>query len=303
MESDQSIKICRNCDTTMEPSQLFCNQCGQKYTTGKITLKSVLSTFFSELFSLDSRIYRSLIALMIPGKLSVEYFKGRHKSFAPPLRVFIISSIVFIAAISGFLKKDGIMDIDHQELAYLNRSAIVYEIDSLQKTLQAPFDQENSIRAIDSLQVILSQGKKGRYYIPLMEFDYPFQITAKKLMERIDVFNMSDEALIDKYKIEGKFNKLLARQQFKITKDPKGYQSFVLGRATLAMLLIMPVVALMLKILYWRRKHYYVEHFIFSMHYHSFAFLLASLLLLAWTLTTAHTFYLWPLLLLGLSWR
>jgi len=47
-------------------------------------------------------------------------------------------------------------------------------------------------------------------------------------MKRIDVFNMSDEDLIKKYKIEGTFNQWMARQQFKITKDPKGYQSFVL---------------------------------------------------------------------------
>jgi len=63
-----------------------------------------------------------------------------------------------------------------------------------------------------------------------MEFDYPLQITfsSTKSMKRIDVFNMSDEDLIKKYKIEGTFNQWMARQQFKITKDPKGYQSFVL---------------------------------------------------------------------------
>jgi len=106
MEQDQSNKICRNCDSRMETSQLFCHQCGQKYVTGKITLASVLSTFFSELFSLDSRIYRSFIALLIPGKLSVAFFKGRHKSFAPPLRIFFVSSIVFIAALSFYLNKE-----------------------------------------------------------------------------------------------------------------------------------------------------------------------------------------------------
>ncbi len=303
MEQNTSKRICRNCETDMESTQLFCNQCGQKYITGKITLASVLSTFFSELFSLDSRIYRSFIALMIPGKLSVEFFKGRHKSFAPPLRIFFVSSIVLIAALSHFFNKGGLTDIDHKELAYLNRSAIVNEIDSLQKTLQAPFKEESTTKAIDSLQIILSKGKKERYYLPLMKFEYPLQITfsSEKQIERIDVFNMSEEGLIKKHNIEGTFNQWMARQQFKITKDPKGFQSFILGRTTLVMLLLMPAVALMLKLLYWRRKRYYVEHFIFSMHYHSFAFLLVSLLLLVWTYTIPHIAFLSPFLLSGLA--
>ena len=50
MEDELNNTICRNCETAMEPTQLYCNQCGQKYVTGKITLASVLSTFFSELF-------------------------------------------------------------------------------------------------------------------------------------------------------------------------------------------------------------------------------------------------------------
>ncbi len=300
MEPEQSNKICRNCESNMEPNQLFCNQCGQKYTTGKITLASVLSTFFSELFSLDSRIYRSFIALMIPGKLSIEFFKGRHKSFAPPLRIFILSSIVLIAVLSHYFNKERLADIDYENLAYLNRSAIIYEIDSLQKILDAPFNEADHPELIDSLQVILSKGQKSRYYIPLMEFEFPLQITSKKLMEKVDVFNKSEEELIKKYNIEGTFNQWMASQQFKIVKDPKGYQSFVLGRTTLVMLLIMPVVALILKLLYWRRKHYYVEHFIFSMHYHSFAFLLISIMLILWTISIPHILIFCAFFLIGL---
>ena len=43
---------------------------------------------------------------------------------------------------------------------------------------------------------------------------------------------------------------------------------------------MMPFLALILKLLYVRRDFYYVEHLIFSFHYHAFAFLITSGLIL-----------------------
>lgn len=48
------------------------------------------------------------------------------------------------------------------------------------------------------------------------------------------------------------------------------------GNLTWMTLLMMPTLAFILLILYARRDYYYVEHLIFSFHYHAFAFLIAS---------------------------
>ncbi len=44
-----------------------------------------------------------------------------------------------------------------------------------------------------------------------------------------------------------------------------------------ALFLLMPVFALLLQLLYIRRKRYYIEHLIFSLNMHSFALLILSL--------------------------
>ena len=80
---------------------------------------------------------------------------------------------------------------------------------------------------------------------------------------------------------ESDLDQLFASQQIKIMKDPKSYMAYVIGRVTIITLFMMPVVALMLMTLYWRRKYYFVEHFIFSMHYHSFGFILLGILMFA----------------------
>ncbi|HYW07866.1 MAG TPA: DUF3667 domain-containing protein [Longimicrobium sp.] len=58
-----------------------------------------------------------------------------------------------------------------------------------------------------------------------------------------------------------------------------------LQHAPQMMFLLLPLFAFLLKVLYFRRKRFYVEHFIFALHIHSFTYvvLTAMVLLPAWT--------------------
>lgn len=56
-----------------------------------------------------------------------------------------------------------------------------------------------------------------------------------------------------------------------------------LRRAPTAMFLLLPFFAGFLKLLYIRRKRFYVDHFVFGLHTHAFAFLLFTIMLLAST--------------------
>jgi hypothetical protein len=55
--------------------------------------------------------------------------------------------------------------------------------------------------------------------------------------------------------------------------------SGLLQRAPTMMFLMLPLFALMLQVLHLGSGRYYVEHFVFALHYHAFAFLLYTLML------------------------
>ena len=57
------------------------------------------------------------------------------------------------------------------------------------------------------------------------------------------------------------------------------YINELLTALSYALFLLMPVFALILLLLYIRRRHYYVEHLIFSINMHSFALLIMTLIL------------------------
>ena len=63
--------------------------------------------------------------------------------------------------------------------------------------------------------------------------------------------------------------------------DPDAFFERIIGNLSIAMFFLLPVYALMLAVLYWRQKRYYIEHLVFGMHVHSFLFIIVTLMLIA----------------------
>ncbi|MDE2783137.1 MAG: DUF3667 domain-containing protein [Gemmatimonadota bacterium] len=61
--------------------------------------------------------------------------------------------------------------------------------------------------------------------------------------------------------------------------NPDAFIERIIGNLSIAMFFLLPVYALILAVLYWRQKRYYIEHLIFGMHVHSF--MIVTLMLIA----------------------
>ena len=83
---------CRNCQTEMPEQSLYCPKCSQKNTDGRVPILSFVKDILENVFSLDSKLFKTSLGLFIPGKLTNEFFTGKHKSFATPSRLFLASS-------------------------------------------------------------------------------------------------------------------------------------------------------------------------------------------------------------------
>jgi len=57
------------------------------------------------------------------------------------------------------------------------------------------------------------------------------------------------------------------------------FVTLLLKNISYALFILMPLFALILQLLYLRRKRYYIEHLIFTVNMHSFALLLLSLMI------------------------
>jgi hypothetical protein len=90
---------CANCDAAL--SGPFCSRCGQRNANLGVSLRVLARDFADEYLSIDSRLFRSGFALLFrPGFLTRQYLIGRRERFVRPLRLYLVTSLLFFFALS-----------------------------------------------------------------------------------------------------------------------------------------------------------------------------------------------------------
>lgn len=86
---------CLNCGHPLDISDKYCPNCSQANSTKKLTLKDFFDEFFSSLLNYDSKLLKTLYALLIhPGSITKDYINGKRISYTNPFRFLL--SLAFI---------------------------------------------------------------------------------------------------------------------------------------------------------------------------------------------------------------
>jgi len=272
-------RSCRNCGEPLALGTRFCPKCSQKYTDGRITLRELWHDFIESFLNFDAKIFRTLKALFIPGKLTIEYFKGRHIAYIPPVRIFLMMA-VFHFAILGFSGGINFNFTGEQkvlrETTY--QAAFLEKLDSARQQVNKDFKGNPIVRkALDSLRHQFKDTKLDTVELGYLDFHRDFRIKPTELhLAQRDIYEPID-VIFQKYKIRGFLEQLQVRQSVRIITENGNFTGFLLGKLIWMVLLMMPALALVLKLLYIRRKKYFVEHLVFSFHYHAFAFFIVGI--------------------------
>jgi Protein of unknown function (DUF3667) len=280
MENKPETKTCRNCLYSLPDNAIYCPQCSQKYTTGKIPVGELIKEFFSEQFNLDSRLFKTIYTLFVPGKLTIEYFEGKHKSFVSPLRTFLVTAIILFATI-GFQTSDVDLEVDESNFASTaEKESAIENLDSINQVVAAKFNNPTVNSALDSVLLSFTNVEGGEPDSSTFGIFTNFRRNKSRRVAARDIAELGLDELADKYDVTVPFERFFLKQQIKTMKNGKGLFQYFLGKLTLMILLMMPFLAFFLKLLYFRRDFYYVEHLIFSFHYHAFIFLIITVLII-----------------------
>ena len=85
---------CLNCGGRLRGQ--YCGTCGQRSRNRLISLWELISDAFGDLFELDSRLWQTLVPLLIrPGRLTYYYLQGRRARYMPPFRMYLVLSLLF----------------------------------------------------------------------------------------------------------------------------------------------------------------------------------------------------------------
>jgi hypothetical protein len=110
MKSNGKMVECKNCGYAAGPN--YCPHCGQEVQARRGPLGDAGRELLSELLSLDSRLLRSLRALMFPGRLTELYLGGKRAPFLRAMRLYLLASLIVFSTILSLETPDVSSDFD-----------------------------------------------------------------------------------------------------------------------------------------------------------------------------------------------
>ena len=172
--------FCQNCENPLAENDNFCSNCSQKRSTGRIAFGQLVVQFFEDTINWDARLFRSIRDLCIPGKLTVEYFKGRHVPYWQPLRLFLfMAALQMIVVNSSFNSATKAMQKANDDTKRgVYEYMLLQKLDSLKvEVTKRSANKKVAKAAMDSLLV---------YYVHPERLNY--KISDKQLAAKTDSF-------------------------------------------------------------------------------------------------------------------
>jgi Protein of unknown function (DUF3667) len=226
---------CDNCGATL--SGKYCVTCGQRREAPVHTLWHFTQLATEDLTHADSRLWRTLGALLYkPGHLTREFLTGRRARYLPPVRLYLVLSVVFFLVASAVQSKFVVVDFDDKAAG--GKAAVVQELDEVPE-LKPKADETPEQRAN---RVCADANYNG-----------PWAATLQPLIRQA-----CRKTLIDNSHVQEAFIHNMPR----------------------AMFIFLPLLAGFMMLMYWRPRHYYVEHLLLFVHNHAVAFLVLGVVLL-----------------------
>ena len=283
-ERGGTVGRCPNCGHPMIGP--YCAVCGQPINTHRRTLGHLLHEFFKDIASFDSRILRTVRALVVqPGELAQAFREGRTQRYMPALRLYLFVSLLFFL----FLSATGIafiqlgLQVQTETLTH-DKAGHVINIANGKRTVLPGLksNDKGNVSRIDPRRtdITIPEDKADGHTINN-------NVTTKaaffKRIGHSDIKMASDvRHALDQIQREAHEDKeaksWLDRGAYvtlsKLESDPAALNGPLTTWIPRILFVLLPLFAVLLALFYrkQRKDYYFVDHLVFSLTMHSFAF-------------------------------
>jgi hypothetical protein len=258
-------RVCQNCAAPLTGP--FCAQCGQHDVDYHRGFHHLFHDLAENFFHFEGKFFVTVAWLLAkPGRITLEFIAGRRASQLNPLRFYIFVSVLF------FL---GVTLLNHGHLIDLNRQKV--EDIQLDLTKQAkqmkdltvdftPQEKEELTRRVTQAfktdgkfdrDAVIAEIRAARKSPPAPDG----KVTAKSAHTKVSIDQSTN------------FGRNLLRKLNTGELSLIDIWEAIEHRIPTLLFLGVPLFALLLKIVYLRSGKFYAEHLIFSLHLHTWLFL------------------------------
>jgi hypothetical protein len=230
----QDAPACVNCSASVQGH--YCGRCGQRLEHEIHSVWHFTREATEDLTHADSRFWGTMNALIFkPGFLTREFLAGRRVRYLPPLRLYLVLSVVFFLIIGS---------------GHHNPKAVWLKTDqggTQSYALTSPEDVRSDFAAKPGE----TPEQRTDRVCKAADYDGP----ARGVLQPFITKACRTSVLDNGHTL---------------------YES-LMHNLPRAMFIFLPALAVVMKLMYWRPRRYYVEHLLFFVHNHAFAFSLFGL--------------------------
>jgi len=305
---------CLNCGTVLAGP--FCHYCGQPDKNLLRFFPVLLREMLADFLDFDSRFVRTMKPLLFhPGKLTRDYLDGRRFRYTPPLRLYIFASMAFFliaamlasSAISVNTGEDGekkLFNFGNPEVSKDISEGLREAIDSGDLT-KAEAAELRKLAKKSGISILQESSETD----PAPATDATETAAPADTADNPDAAenDIGLEASVDAdtININGKpwnretnpvtlplvpafindwINNEIEESPQKgreIESNPNIIVDQMMDVLPIAVFIMLPLVALLLKFWYLFSGHYYIEHLLHALHNHAFLFVVFILMILS----------------------
>ena len=241
---------CENCGSELRGH--WCSQCGQVAVDYRRSFRHVIVDILDSFLNWDSKFFATIGLLIIkPWRLTNEFLVGKRVRYVNPLRLYLLASVLFFFVVNYWAKA---IHIDPRQLSPKDRDEI----------------------AADLKNEDLPPAVRARVEEALRE---PSPTATAATAQVVFNPNTSPSTSFEQW-LEGHAKEKLGERGTKL----QLFVGTLFSNLPYMMLCCIPLSAFVLKILYLRRRIFYIDHLIYALHIHTFAYV-AIMLIIAATLS------------------
>jgi uncharacterized membrane protein len=302
------ITQCENCGAQLQGH--WCAKCGQPAIDYRRSFRHVIADLLNEFLNWDSKFFATIGLLLVrPWKLTNQFLAGHRARYVHPLRLYLLASILFFFAATYGIKSTHFQPLDlspgtlAEVRGELERENVAPEIrqkieqafggEPVSPEKRAALEEQLKNEALpkvarDAIQQRLEHGDPSRNV--RAKLDDALKDLTPDVRTKVEesLKKAQDKAVIFEADKNEKPNDLPnwfeKRAREKFGEHGTNIQLFLvtlMSNLPYMMLACIPLFACVLKLLYIRRRIFYIDHLIYALHIHTFVYIGIILIALA----------------------
>ena len=280
---------CENCGAQLQGH--WCAQCGQPAIEYRRSFRYVVADLLNEFLNWDSKFFTTIALLILkPWRLTNEFLAGKRVRYVNPLRLYLLASILFFFAVNYGAK--GI-HVDPTKFPEEKRAKVAAAIADQRAEIEKELNKDNLTpeqrqkvqNALDYLtkpSATTTPAPEGTQSPTPAPTASPTAESGQQTYGPVGdrpfvVFDDAKSTTPFERWIEGRAKEKMGEHGTKMGL----FISTLFSNLPYMMLCCIPLFAFVLKLLYIRRRLFYIDHLIYALHIHSFFYAAVMLIVLA----------------------